>query len=200
MRTLELQMKFSKEDTIYTTKQTPVENVCNICEGNGVIIYNNKNMRCPECAGKGKFISSKKIYTVCEEPFIVSTIKVSISNNGNATVRYKGRCGFSNLNRSEENLFLTKEEAKKRCDELNREKSYMLLSDILIPESFKATQPSVDKIQAKLDYFKNHNKFDNHIVINRENELKDGYINYLLCNLLNINTVNVVIEREDDIQ
>lgn len=194
MKTLELQIKFSKEDTIYTTKQTKEETICHICEGSGTIIYYNKNMKCPECVGKGKFISSKKIHVVCDEPFTVSTTKVSIANSGKVTVKYKGRCGFSNLNRSEENLFLTKEEAQKRCDELNRKKKHICLSDVLISESFKATQPSMDKIQAKLDYFKKNNKFDSHIIVNKENVLQDGYINYLLCNLLNINAVNVIIE------
>lgn len=194
MQTLELQVKFSKEDIIYTTKQTKVKSICNICDGSGTIVYNNKNMRCPECAGKGEFISNKRAHVVCEEPFIIAITRININSNGSTSVRYKGRCGLSTLNRAEGNLFSTKEEAQKRCDELNREKFYMHVSDIVIQEKFKESQPSIDKIQAKLDYFKKNNTFESHIVVNRENILQDGYINYLLCSLLNIDTAYVIIE------
>jgi DnaJ-class molecular chaperone len=194
MITLEIPVKFTNEDTIYTTKQANVELNCNICEGKGTIVYNNKNMRCPECHGKGKFTSNKKVHTVCEEPFVISKTKIDIDNNGNVNIKYKGRCGFSNYNRNEMNLFSTKEEAQERCDELNKEKINISVSDIVIPESFKLTQPSIDKIQAKLLYYKATNKFDKPIVINKENVLQDGYINYLLCGVLNITYVNAAIE------
>ncbi|MED3562363.1 hypothetical protein [Bacillus xiapuensis] len=194
MITLQIPVKFTNEDTIYTTKQTNIELDCTICEGKGTIVYNNKNMRCPECHGKGKFTSNKKVHTVCEEPFVISTTKISISSNGNPTVKYKGRCGFSNYNRSEDNLFLSKEDAQKRCDELNKAKISIRVEDIVIPDSFAQTQPSIDKIQAKLDYYKTNDKFEKYIVINRNNELQDGYINYLLCKLLNIEYVTVAIE------
>lgn len=194
MMTLEIPVKFTKEDTVYTTKQTNLELQCNICEGTGTIVYNNKNMRCPECHGKGKFTSNKKVYTVCEEPFVISTTKISISSNGKVTVKYKGNCGYSKYNRSEDNLFHSKEDAQKKCDELNKVKIMVNIDDIIIPDSFLLTQPSIDKIQAKLDYYKVNNKFDKHIAINKENVLQDGYINYLLCHLLNIHAVNVIIQ------
>lgn len=66
--------------------------------------------------------------------------------------------------------------------------------DIVVPESFKLTQPSIDKIEVKLDYYKKYNKFEKHIVINKENILQDGYVNYLLCKLLNISYVMAVVE------
>lgn len=194
MKTLEIPVKFTSEDTVYTTKQTNLETQCEICEGKGTIIFNNKNMRCPECHGKGKFTSNKKFYVVCDEPFIISTTKINISSNGHINVRYKGRSGFNNYSRGEDNLFLSKEEAQKKCEELNKAKLHIAIEDIEIPDNFKLTTPSLDKIQERLDYYKEYNKFEKYIVVNRDKVLQDGYITYLLCKLLNINYVNVVIE------
>jgi excinuclease UvrABC ATPase subunit len=194
MKTLEIPVKFTNEDTVYTTKQTNLEIPCDICEAKGTIVFNNKNMRCPECHGKGKYTSNKKFYVVCDEPFVISTTKINISSNGHINVRYKGRCGFNNYSRGEDNLFLTKEEAQQKCNELNKAKIHMAVEDIIIPEEFKLTTPSLDKIQERLDYYKENNKFEKYIVINRDMVLQDGYITYLLCKLLNINYVNVVVE------
>lgn len=194
MKTLELKVKYSHEDTVYTTKQTKLEIPCYVCNEEGTISYIGKNIKCPECSGKGKFISNKKVHTVCEEPFVISRIKVSIGVNGGSNVKYKGRCGLSTLNRSEENLFSTKEKAQEKCDELNKVKMTIALSEVVIPDSFKITQPSPEKIKNKLDYFIYNNKFDKPIVINRHKVLQDGYINYLICKLLNNNTINAEIE------
>jgi RecJ-like exonuclease len=193
-RILEIPVKFQKGDIIYTTKQIKLEKECHICEGKGTITYNDKNMRCPECMGAGKFISNKQKHVVCDDPYEISCTKISINSNGDISVKYKGYCGFNTLNRAEDNLFSTKEEAQKRCDELNQEKVYINVKDIFIRDDFKATQPSLDKVQEKLDYYKQNKKFDKYIVINKDNILQDGYINYLLCGLLNIDVVRAVVE------
>lgn len=195
MKTLEIPVKFQNGDTIYMTKQTKVEMVCHICEGTGKIKYNDKDMKCPECAGVGKFMSDKRINVVCEEPFVISTTKISINNNGDISVNYKGHCGYNNYNRAEENVFLTKEEAQARCDELNKEKIFIKVDDIIIKDCFKETPPSVEKTLFKLDYYKTKKQFDKNIVINKKNVLQDGYINYLICKLLNINVIKVIIEE-----
>jgi hypothetical protein len=96
------------------------------------------------------------------------------------------------MNRAEENLFETKEEAQARCDELNKEKIYVDIDDIVIQESF--SQPSIEKISDRLNYYKEHGKFEKDIVINKENVLLDGYITYLLCKLLNINSIRATVE------
>ncbi len=194
MKILKVPVKFTAEDTVFTTKQTNLEIECEICEGKGTIDFNSKNMRCPECQGKGKFTSNKKHYAVCDEPFIISTTKINISSNGKVNVRYKGRCGHSNYSRGTENLFFTKEEAQLKCDELNKTKILTNLEDIIIPEEFNGTTPSVNKIQERLSYYKENNKFEKYIVVNREMVLQDGYITYLLCKLLNIDYTNVIVE------
>ena len=196
MTILEIPVKFQKSDTCYTIKQTNAIDDCNVCEGKGKIKYNDKEMRCPECMGTGKIKLDKNICVVLNEPFVITLTKISITNNGIITVRYKGHCGCNSLNRAEESLFLTKEEAQLKCDELNKEKKLIMVKDIIIQESFKTTSPSVDKIQEKLNYYKENNKFKDNIVINKDNVLLDGYINYLICNLLNIEMIKAIIEEK----
>lgn len=196
MSILEIPVKFNKDDVLYTTKQMKVEMTCHICEGKGKIKYNGKDMKCPECIGMGKFKSDKTINVVCDDPFKISTTKISINSSGTIILKYKGYCGlYTTLNRAEDNLFKSKEEAQRRCDELNKEKTFIRVEDIIIQDSFKETQPSLDKIQTKLEFYKKYKKFDKNIVVNKDNVLQDGYINYLLCKMLNIEVIKVVIEE-----
>jgi len=187
-------VKFNKDDILYTTKQMKIEINCHICEGTGKIKYNDKVMKCPECMGKGKFMSNKAVNTVIDEPYEISLTKISINSNGGITVKYKGHCGFSMLNRAEDNLFTSKEEAQQRCDELNKEKVFVRVEDIIIKDCFKEQLPSSRKIKDKLEYYKINGKFNKYISINKDNVLQDGYINYLLCKMLNIEVVKAVVE------
>lgn len=193
MKELIIPVKFEKGDTFYTTKQIKEENVCHVCEGKKTITYNDKVMRCPECMGQGKFVSNKQIQIVCDEPFQITSYKVSLDSNLKASIKYKGYCGHSSLNRAEENLFHTKEEAQVKCDEMNKEKIYINIKDIIIQDSF--LQPSIEKISERLDYYRDNHKFDKDITINKENVLLDGYVTYLICKLLNIETIRVIVEN-----
>ena len=194
MKTLQIPVKFQKGDIIYTTRQTKLEKNCSVCEGTGRIKYNDKNMRCPECMGTGKITENKNILKVCDDPFVITLTKISVDNNGNITVRYKGNCGFVRLNRAEESLFSSKEEAQLKCDEMNKDRINIRVDDIIIQDSFKESKPSVDKIQNKLEYYKVNNKFEKNIVVDKNNILQDGYINYLICRILGIEVVKAVVE------
>lgn len=194
MNTLEIPVKFKNGDVVYTSKQTKLEKTCSVCEGIGKIKYNDKDMRCPECMGAGKFKTDKVVHAVCEESYIIETTKISVGSHSNISVKYKGRCGQVGMNRAEENLYSTKEEAQAKCDELNKEKVYLNISDIVIQDSFKETRPSINKIQDKLTYYKENNRFNKNIVVDQNKVLQDGYITYLICKMLNIKTVQVVVE------
>lgn len=191
---LEIPVMFQKGDTAYTIKRTRIEVPCHVCEGKKTIIYNDKNMKCPECMGNGMFISDKYTNIVCNEQMTISSTKISINGNGQISVKYKGYCGINSLNRSEDNLFPTRVIAQLKCDELNKEKTFIEIEDIVIQDSYKVNQPSIDKIQTKLDYYKINKKFEKDIVIDKENVLKDGYTNYLICKLLNIYRVKAIVE------
>jgi len=195
MKELIIPVKFQKGDTIYTTNQVKEEKVCQVCEGNKIIAYNGRDMRCPECMGQGKLISNKQVNVVLDEPFDIKSIKINVSGNTNkAIIKYRGSCGFQQLNRSEENLFSTKEEAQVRCNELNKEKVYVDIISIIIQDSFKENIPSIEKISERLNYYKDNKKFDKEITINKENILLDGYVTYLICMLLGIKNIRVIVE------
>lgn len=194
MKTLEIPVKFQSGDEVYTIKQIKEKVTCQVCEGAGKIEYNNKKMRCPECMGAKELTSNKTIHTVCDEPFVISSIKINLNGDRVNSIRYKGYCGFSPLNRAEENLFFTKEEAQKKCDDLNRERVFIDIEKIVISDDFKDTTPSVEKIAKKLEYYRTHKRFEKDIVINKYNVLIDGYINYLLCRILNINIIKAIVE------
>ena len=193
MKELIIPVKFEKGDTFYTIKQTKLEKTCHICEGKKTITYNGKEMRCPECMGQGKFVSNKQIYVVCEEPFEITSYKISLDSNLKPSIKYKGYCGRSSLNRAEDNLFATKEEAKTKCDELNRERIFIKVGDIIIQDSFKENQPSLDKVTERLNYYKEHGKFQKEIIIDKDNVLLDGYITYSICRLLNMTHIKVIV-------
>lgn len=195
MKTIQIPIKYNKEDTIYTIKQSKIKKICEICEGNKTIEYNGKNMRCPECGGTGEFTSNKLKYTICDEPFKISTIKISINNNEDISIKYKGHCGFSSLSRAEENLFATKQEALEKCEELNKQRVAIDIDNIIISDEFKSTNPSIEKIQERLDYYNKNKKFMKEIVINKDCVLVDGYITYLLARMFNFEYIKVVVEE-----
>lgn len=193
-KTLQVPVKYINGDKLFTIKQVQKNITCHICEGVGTIRYNSKNMRCPECMGAKAFKSNKSINVVVEEPCIVTKTTIKIEDNKDIVVKYQLKNICNTFNRDEEELFLTKEDAQKKCDELNAEIVYINTSEIIIQDAFKETCPSIEKIQNKLNYFKNTNEFESNIVINKNNVLLDGYINYLICKMLNIETVKAVVK------
>lgn len=194
MKELIIPIKFEKGDTIYTTKQINEEKVCHVCEGKKTITYNDKAMRCPECMGQGKFTSNKKVHVILDEPFQISTIKISLDSNETPSIRYHGRCGWDSVRRAEDNLFVTKEEAQARCDELNMERKNITLDEIVIQDSFKENKPSLEKITERLNYYKDNGKFEKEITVNKDNVLLDGYITYLICKMLDKDYIKVIVE------
>ena len=151
-------------------------------------------MRCPECMGSGVIKTNKNIYVVCDEVFQVFNTKISINYNGDIHVKYKGKCGEPLLTRAENNLFETREQAQIKCDELNKEKIEIHIDDIIIPDSFREKRPSINKINKKLEYYKLYNCFEKDIVVNKDNILVDGYINYLIYKMMNVEMVRVSVE------
>lgn len=193
MKELVVPIKFTSEDVVYTTKLVKEERICDVCEGNKTISYNGKQMRCPECSGTGVIKSNKQINVVLDEPYKIRKTKIDIGTNGSITVKYKGVCGTQALNRSEENLFLTKEEAQKRCDYLNLDKKYINLKDIVIRDSMKDSHPNPDKFMDRYQYFQKTGKFKKKIFVNEDNMLVDGYITYLICKMIDKELVEVAI-------
>jgi excinuclease UvrABC ATPase subunit len=196
MEVLMIPVKFNKEDTIYTTKQVSEEKICDLCNGDKTITYNGKEIKCPQCSGLGKITTNKKTNVVIEEPFRISSIDIKIKTDGTATrIKYRGGCGNTKLNRTEDNLFATKEEAKSKCDYLNKERKTVRVEDIIIQDSFKYNKPSVEKIIDRLNYYNDKKKFSKEILVDGNNVLLDGYITYLASKMLDLDSVRVVVDE-----
>jgi len=67
----------------------------------------------------------------------------------------------------------------------------MSLSDIKIPAKLKNSLPSERKMVKEWRFYKEHASFTNNIIVDDENFLKEGYIKYLFCKMLDISDVLV---------
>ena len=69
----------------------------------------------------------------------------------------------------------------------------MRLENIKIKESFTATNPKDEKVAECKEYWNNHHKQDRYIVVDHNNILIDGYIQYLVLKEAGIEIVEVKI-------
>lgn len=71
--------------------------------------------------------------------------------------------------------------------------TFMRLDNIKIKHSFAATIPKEEKMAVFKAYWKTHKKQDRYIVVNHNNVLIDGYIQYLVLKEANVEIVEVKI-------
>lgn len=76
-------------------------------------------------------------------------------------------------------------------------KKHIKVSDIIITDDFKASVPSIHKIDRCRKFFKKNQKIDKKILLDSDNQLIDGYIRYLILveNNVEYTTVNVLNEN-----
>lgn len=55
------------------------------------------------------------------------------------------------------------------------------VSDIIIPEEFKATKPRFKKMIQKREFYKKNDRFESKIVLNKDFLLIDGYTSYIIA-------------------
>ena len=67
----------------------------------------------------------------------------------------------------------------------------MEISEIKISDSFKATIPNERKITACRKYWDENHEQDRYIVVDHNNVLIDGYIQYLILKEKNVNVAEV---------
>lgn len=65
------------------------------------------------------------------------------------------------------------------------------LKNIKISKEFKMKYPRTLKLISKMEYYLRNNKFEQPIVINKENVLVDGYTSYIIAQMLNKKWVRV---------
>lgn len=73
----------------------------------------------------------------------------------------------------------------------------MKLSEIKIPEPFKACQPNAYKLEACRRCFEQNHRLDRNIVVNRDGVLVDGYIGYLVLMENGVESADVVCASDD---
>lgn len=65
------------------------------------------------------------------------------------------------------------------------------LKNIKISKEFKMKYPRTLKLISKMEYYLRNNKFEQPIVINKDNVLVDGYTSYIIAQMLNKKYVRV---------
>ena len=55
------------------------------------------------------------------------------------------------------------------------------VSDIIIPEEFKATKPRFKKMIQKREFYGKNDRFESKIVLNKDFLLIDGYTSYIIA-------------------
>ncbi len=65
------------------------------------------------------------------------------------------------------------------------------LKNIKISKEFKMKYPRTLKLISKMEYYLRNNKFEQPIVINKDNVLVDGYTSYIIVQMLNKKWVRV---------
>ena len=55
------------------------------------------------------------------------------------------------------------------------------VSDIIIPEEFKATKPRFEKMIQTRKFYRKNNRFESNIVLNKYFLLIDGYTSYIIA-------------------
>ena len=55
------------------------------------------------------------------------------------------------------------------------------VSDIIIPEEFKATKPRFKKMIQKREFYRKNDRFESKIVLNKDFLLIDGYTSYIIA-------------------
>lgn len=73
---------------------------------------------------------------------------------------------------------------------------YMKLSDIKIKDSFLATTPKQEKMDECRNHWEQYHRQDRYIVVDKNNELIDGYIQYLILKENCVNEAEVKISNK----
>lgn len=65
------------------------------------------------------------------------------------------------------------------------------LKNIKISKEFKMKYPKTLKLISKMKYYLRNNRFEQPIIINKDNVLVDGYTSYIIAQMLNKKYVRV---------
>lgn len=151
---------------------------------------NVKEYVCPECNGKGNVKMASPKYEVAEG--VISVIRAEETSAGVKFVfSVNDSCCIRKL--SDDNTWLSREDAQKRCDFLNLERRLVPIECIHVPRNFAATIPCNEKLMRRMDEWRKFRKFETEIYVDENLNMFDGYTSYLVYRMLGIMDVPVVI-------
>ena len=130
------------------------------------------------------------------QPFRISNVLASIHSNS-YDVRYQGThrdgskyLGGGMIDYPACRVFATKEDAEIECIKRNKPKPRQIdVQSVVIPKSFKYSNPSTEKISKRIHEYRSQGKFTTRIVVGEDGTLKDGYTAYLVAKMLDIPTL-----------
>lgn len=127
MHTVNNKFEIGQEVYIITERKERLENkcTCDVCLGIGTLTCKGYEIRCPKCNGKKEIILDSKvvkIHVVEDMPYRIVSYRYTVYKDGEI-LKYKLKLkqGYSSKekNVTEEEIFATREEAVKVCDDLN---------------------------------------------------------------------------------
>lgn len=116
--------KIDQEVFLLTEKKERIETkcTCDVCLGLGKIVYKGYKMDCPKCDGRKELVLDSNIvtvYAVDDKPYRIVSYRYTVCKDGEfLRYRIKQNYGKEKSVREEE-IFATREEAIKVCEDAN---------------------------------------------------------------------------------
>lgn len=129
MHTINNKFEIGQEVFLITERKVRIEDkrTCDVCLGVGIVAYKGFEMNCPKCHGRRGIVLDSKptiIHSVEDEPYRIVSYRYTVCKEGEI-LRYKIKQGYGKEKSvKEEQIFATREEAVKACDDLNMSNAY----------------------------------------------------------------------------
>ena len=121
----------------------------------------------------------------------VLVVKAENNNTYSLISGYKGYTLAKLLNIEHINVIIVNISRREYISQLKADKTIIDIDDIKIKKNFKYV--STEKVNNAKEYFMQHNKFDNPIVLDFKGILLDGYSRYIAAKELGLKQVEVSI-------
>ncbi len=111
---------FEIGEKCWTACKKRIQHKCPVCDGNGYFTYNGYEIQCRNCGSTGKVTDAvQSVLSSCK--VVIDRIDVTFYSDGSDKIKYRvhaleeNRYKIPVRNRSEKNLFKTREEAEAYC-------------------------------------------------------------------------------------
>lgn len=91
----------------------------------------------------------------------------------------------------DEHIEIQNKMINKLLKKISEQKTMVKIENIKIPKKFR--KPNPNKLKDRIDYYRQYNNFKTPIVIDKDNNLIDGYTSYLIAKKYNLEIVKVEV-------